>query len=145
MEKIIEKILLILGIFILLAATIFFVIKFIGITGEVPTHFNVAGEADAYGSKYSLLFPIIMGWIMYISILILLRFPKSWNMPAGWALGPIKMMVEVLNLFMAITFAWMTIASVSGKGLGPGFIIVSLGGTFATIIVGCIFSFLKRG
>lgn len=143
MVRVIERVLSVLGIVILLGATIFFAIKFHSITGEVPTHFNVAGEADAYGSKYSLLFPIILGWIMYIAILVLLRFPKGWNVPVGWAIGPIKMMVVVLNVFIAITFAWMAVAAVNGLGLGPGFIIVSLGGTFGTIIVGCIFSFLK--
>lgn len=144
MTRMIERILSVLGIVILLVATIILAIKFSGITGEIPTHFNAAGEADAYGSKYSLLFPIITGWIIYIADLILLRFPKAWNIPRGWSCGPIKMMVVVLNVFVAITFAWMTIASVQGKGLGPGFIIVTLGGVFGTIIVGCVFSFLKR-
>lgn len=144
MIKIIERILSVLGIIILLVATVFLVIKFNDITGEVPTHFNAAGEADAYGSKFSLLFPIMLGWIIYIVDLILLRVPKAWNVPRGWAYGPIKMMVVVLNVFVAITFAWMTIASVQGKGLGPGFVIVTLGGIFGTIIVGCVFSFLKR-
>lgn len=144
MVKSIERMLSVLGIVILLVATIFFAVKFYGITGEVPTHFNMAGEADAYGSKYSLLFPIIMGWILYIITLILLRFPNVWNVPGGWALGPIKMMVLVLNVFIAITFAWMAIASINGQGLGLSFMIVSLGGVFGTITAGCILSFIKR-
>lgn len=145
MIKIIERILSALGIVVLLGATIFLAIKFPGITGEVPTHYNAAGEADAYGSKFSLLFPIILGWIIYIADLILLRLPKTWNVPSGWAYGPIKMMVVVLNVFMAVIFAWITIASVKGQGLGAAFTIISLGGTFGTIIVGCIVSFMKRG
>lgn len=144
MTRMIERILAVLGIVILLVTTIFLAIKFSSITGEVPTHFNAAGEADEYGSKFSLLVPIILGWVIYITDLILLKFPKAWNVPRGWAYGPIKMMVVVLNVFIAISFSWMTIASVQGEGLGPGFIIITLGGVFGTIIAGCVFSFLKR-
>ena len=145
MVRIIERILAVLGIVILLAATIYVAIKFQGINEDIPIHFNAAGEPDGYGSKYSLLFPIILGWVIYISNLILLRLPKIWNVPAGWSYAPIKMMVVVLNVFVALTFAWMIVASVRGQGLGLGFIIVTLGGIFGTIIIGCTVSFLKRG
>ncbi|MCL2677921.1 MAG: DUF1648 domain-containing protein [Clostridiales bacterium] len=47
----------------------------------IPTHFNIAGEPDAWGSKSSLIFLAALPVFMFALITVLERFPKIWNMP----------------------------------------------------------------
>ena len=52
--------------------------------GEIATHFNLAGEADKYGSPWSaIVLPIIM-LLSNLMMLVIMRFVpiSSWNMPA---------------------------------------------------------------
>jgi uncharacterized membrane protein len=48
---------------------------------QIPVHYNAAGEADAYGGKYSILFIPIMGLVISIGLSILTRYPHIFNYP----------------------------------------------------------------
>jgi len=45
----------------------------------VPTHFNLKGEIDGYGSKYTLLYPVVVSLVLYIGLTILNRYPNAFN------------------------------------------------------------------
>ena len=68
---------------LILAAIIFGIIMTCTIEGEVPTHWDMSGNVDAYGSPASMLIlPIIM-LITNILVSATVHFmpAKSWNMP----------------------------------------------------------------
>ncbi len=47
----------------------------------VATHFNIKGEADAFGSKYSLLLIPLFAFVLTLGLTILNRFPHIFNFP----------------------------------------------------------------
>lgn len=51
------------------------------IPATVPTHFNAAGEADAYGGKASLVLEPILMIGIFLLMTIAERFPSAWNFP----------------------------------------------------------------
>jgi hypothetical protein len=51
------------------------------IHGPVPTHFNLAGQADAWGSPQTLLVLPAMALIVLLLMTIVSRFPAAFNFP----------------------------------------------------------------
>ena len=142
--KLYEKILMGVGAMILLLTTIFVIVRWQQIPDTIPAHFNAAGEADATGPRATILLPVAVGWIIYITCSVTLFFPRLWNIPKGWALGPMKLMMLILDIFMALGMSYMAIIISVGSTLGVWFGPVFAGGIFAAIIVGMIFSYRGR-
>lgn len=74
-----QRLLIILGLLSLVAVTIYVIVIYGKIDAEIPTHFNSLGEADAYGSKTTLIVPLIAGWVIYFLVIIIASFPSIWN------------------------------------------------------------------
>lgn len=56
---------LLLGMGVLLGATLHVIFCWNTIPEEIPTHFNAAGEIDAIGQERFLLVPLVIGWALY--------------------------------------------------------------------------------
>ncbi|MGE5422668.1 MAG: DUF1648 domain-containing protein [Ignavibacteriales bacterium] len=48
---------------------------------SIPQHFNAAGQVDGWGDKYSLLTLPVLGLLLFALIIILGRFPHTYNYP----------------------------------------------------------------
>ena len=55
----------VLCILCLVGTTLFILICWNKIPKEIPSHYNMAGEADAMSGKGFLFFPLIMNWLMF--------------------------------------------------------------------------------
>jgi len=51
------------------------------IPGEIPTHYNMDGQADAFGNKTELWLLPIIGLLMYVGLFLLNRIPHQFNYP----------------------------------------------------------------
>lgn len=114
---------------------------------KIPTHFNFAGEPDAWGSKATLLLLPGVGTALYIGMAVLSRFPHVYNYL--WRITEenaarqylyarrlvLALGAEIGWLFLYIT--WQTVRTAQGhaSGLGPFFLIAIVAGIFATVIV----------
>lgn len=66
---------------VLLATILYLVFSWAEIPDTVPTHFNFSGEADAWGSKNSILLCPILAGVFYIGLSAVILFPGAWNFP----------------------------------------------------------------
>lgn len=139
-----QIVLMALGLAVLIGTALFVVIYWSHIPDSVPTHFANSGEPDAYGGKSMVLVPLIVGFVSYISIGVVSFFPKLWNIPKGWSAAPIKGMVAVLDLFFALTFAYLTVCTARGTGLSPRFTGVLAAGLLGTTGIGIFLSYKGR-
>ncbi len=64
---------------LLLGSIVFILIRFPHLPEQIPTHYNFAGEIDGYGGRFSLLLMPLIGLVMDASLVLVGRFPKSWN------------------------------------------------------------------
>ncbi len=121
---------------ILLGVTVFAVIRYGSVPDQIPTHFNVAGLADAYGSKSRIIVLLVLGWVSLIMMTVLSFFPNTWNVPKRTprALSAAADMVTVMRLVVTLMFAWITICSVLCRGLGAWFLPAVLAGVFAPLV-----------
>ena len=74
-----QRILGILSPVVLLGAIVFVLIRFPHLPEQIPIHFNAKGEIDGYGGRFSLLLMPLIGLVMDASLVLVGRFPKSWN------------------------------------------------------------------
>jgi uncharacterized membrane protein len=113
--------------------------------GRIPTHFNAAGEPNAWGSPATLwLLPVVAAGL-YLLISLVALFPAAFNFPVR--VTPLnRPRLEALTLRMIsclkaelaglfLTIQWMIIASVRGgrAGLSPLIVPLFLVAVFANL------------
>jgi uncharacterized membrane protein len=112
---------------------------------RIPTHFDMAGNANGWGSPAMLLLLPVVAVGVYLTISVVSRFPMTFHYPVQVARANLPRvqdltldMVTWLKTELACLFAmlqgWMIEAARSGNGrlpvlLVPGFLVV----IFATV------------
>lgn len=106
----------------------------------IPVHWDLSGEADGWAPKtyWSVFGSLVIGLVMALGMLIINRVLTRAEALIG---DNEREMYDVLlgyvNISIAATFAWLSIAGWTGSPLGPGFIVaVLLGGVPVFIIIG---------
>ncbi len=97
---------------------------------QIPTHFNAAGQADAFGSKSNLFSLPIISTVMVIGLTFLNRYPHLFNYPQEitdtnaeyqyrWACRLIrwlKLVVALIFSAIGLTVIWTDDATQDGLG-----------------------------
>ncbi|TAH63883.1 MAG: DUF1648 domain-containing protein, partial [Anaerolineaceae bacterium] len=119
------------------------------IPDKVPGHYNAAGVIDRIGSKYELLITPIVGWLMYLGISAIERYPQFWN--TGVTVTEenkervyrvISNMVSTLKIIMVVVFVSLTINSSLSTPLPVWFTPVYIILIFGAILF-CIIRLIK--
>jgi uncharacterized membrane protein len=105
-------------------------VTFFQLPDTIPTHFNVKGEADSYGSKASIFTLPLIGTVMFIGLTILNRYPHVFNYPteitaenAPRQYANATRMIRYLKLAVVLLFAFLvfkTSSVATGKAEGLG-------------------------
>ena len=93
----------------------------------VPTHFNVAGEADAFGSKSSIweLWFVSLGlYVLFTAVVFVPLKSRLWNLPSAvkeassgqQANAVYEMMaaLKVLTVLIFLSLSWQTVRLAKG-------------------------------
>lgn len=140
-----------LGLGVLLGATLYVVFRWGTIPEEIPTHFNAAGEIDATGQKRSLLIPLVIGWTVYGLLSLVGAIPAVWNVGIEVApenreavLRSTRTMLALLKLELALWFAYLIICSAQCQRLSVFALALWLAFLFSTILWGAVKAFRGR-
>lgn len=134
-----------LGALALLGATVFVVIRWSAMPESIPTHFGAGGVIDAYGQKSSIFVPLVLGWLIFGMLTLIGLIPiNAWNTPINVA-RPLKVMLGLLNLIIALDYAYMTVCTALCRDLGrwnlPVFLFLlysDMAAIIITVIVGVV-------
>ena len=77
-----QKIANIIGYVMFIGCTIYSLVNLAILPSEVPIHFNLAGEADGWGSKYVLLILPLIGLFSILALEAVEKRPHMHNYPA---------------------------------------------------------------
>lgn len=113
---------------------------------KIPTHFGVLGQADAWGSKITLIFPAIITTVLYLLMAILAQFPQIYNYnsikiteenaEAQYRNARTMMLwlnAQIVGIFFYIQWRTVDVAIGNSKGLGLWFLPVFLVAMFGTL------------
>ncbi len=130
-----------LGLMILLAATLFVIIRWGSLPERIPTHFDAAGQADGYGGKSSLVMLLFLSWMTYGMTTFFSFFPDTWNMPGRNRPNGLRATADMLAVtrpLLAFIFGWLIFCSTLGRPLGAWFLPVTMGLLLGNLAVGII-------
>lgn len=103
---------------LLVGVVLYLIIAWNRIPDKIPGHYNMAGEIDRFGSKKELIVTPIIGWILFIGLSLVERFPQIWN--TGVTVTEenkervyqvILNMLSTLKLIIVVDFVFLTINS----------------------------------
>ena len=113
----------------------------------LPTHFDAAGNPDAWGSKVSILFMPAVGIFIYILLTLINLIPHKFNYlhaitPAN-AMAQYRMATRLIRylkiilvlLFFYISYSTVKVAGGGASGLGLWFLPVFLGMLFIPLMI----------
>ena len=138
-KRIVRIVLLLLGIAVLLAATLFVAIRWDRIPAEIPTNFTGSGQPDEYAPKGSLITMLCFGWGAFVLTSVIARVPALWKGNGGFVrvsslriggktvLGPNWLSMDLLSLVVALLFSYLTLCSARCRPLGVWFLPVFIG------------------
>lgn len=108
----------------------------------IPTHYNIKGEADGWGSKGSIWLLPIIGCLLYLLLTFVSHNPSIWNLPActtaqnkKWVLLNMKNLILVLRLLVVVMFTFLNYRSVHSLDVGIFFLLVSMAAMFGSMLV----------
>lgn len=106
----------------------------------IPVHWGMNGEPDGWAAKtwWSVFEPLVIGLVMALGMLIINRvFTRAEALIGDNEREMYDLLFGYINLSLAVTFAWVALASWAGNPLGAGFIAITLlGGVPVFIIIG---------
>ena len=127
-----------LSLLCLVGTVVFLIISWKTIPDEIPGHYSAAGEGDKVTDKSSLIVLLIVGWIIFIGLSVVEKFPQIWN--TGVQVTEqnkekvyriLKTMIGTIKLLVALMISYLTLYSATGKSLPllftPDFLILMFG------------------
>lgn len=76
-----RKILNIIGWLSLFAMVVYVILIWNTLPHQIPSHYNFQGEIDQYGGKATILIMPITMTLLFLLLVVVERFPNSWNIP----------------------------------------------------------------
>lgn len=128
-----QKVLEVITAALLLGQIIYVAVRYPQIDGKIPTHYDLAGNPDAWSNK-SMIFLLLAATIfLYILLTVIIFFPKMWNVPTKVTAQNQAIVTKYVidmtlldKLLIVACFFYMTVCSLEGIALGLWFTIFML-------------------
>lgn len=145
-KRIIRLLLLILGLLVLLGATLFVALRWESIPAEIPTNYNGAGQPEAYSGKGALWGMLVTGWLMFALSAAVSRFPALLKKNGGFVrvnalriggrtIEPSWLSLDLMSTELALLFGYMAVCSALCRPLGAWFLPAVLIGLLLSFVV----------
>ncbi|MCL1848407.1 MAG: DUF1648 domain-containing protein [Clostridiales bacterium] len=138
--SLIDQILEALALLIFLGAMVYLAVIWRLIPESIPTHYNTAGAANAWGGKGWLIFIYAINAATYILMTVVGFFPGIWNVPVkltpentGPVLTRTRRFLCVIKLYVVAMFGYLAVMMAKALPIGMWFLPVFLILLFGTI------------
>jgi len=149
-KEIIYLIMTAIGGLLLLGTTVYTCIMWQQVPEQVPLHFDFSGNVTDYGGKGSMIFLLVIAWVMFVVMTVLVKFPNTWNMPvkitvenAERLYSITRCMLEVVKLLAVLLMIAIIITTVTGTEF-PEIIFMILTGAILLSVAAGIFLMVKN-
>jgi len=131
---------------LLIGVSIYLYLNWSTIPDKIPGHYNAMGQIDRMGSKGELLILPIIGWLIYLFLTVIEKFPQIWN--TGVTVTEenkervyriTKNLLNTVKLITVAVFVYLTINSSQAISLSVWFLPIFLILEFGSMI----FFFIK--
>ena len=138
-------------ILMLLASTIFVLVRWAQLPDQIAIHYNFAGEADGFGGKGSLILLMVMAWVTFLIMTVSVKHPEKWNMPVevteenkSRLFAITRAMMEALKLLMTLLFVLLFTTTAAGATMPQWAIIAIIAAIILIVTVGFILMYKNK-
>ncbi|MFC4307064.1 DUF1648 domain-containing protein [Cohnella boryungensis] len=124
---------------------VYLLMQWSSLPDRIPIHFNGKGEADGWGSKWTLTALPLIGVVLCAGMALLSRYPHHYNYPVRITMENAarqyllsRKMLAWVNLALAVTFVWIEWQTVDSANGGSA----SLGWAFVLFLMAVIFGIM---
>lgn len=113
---------------------------------EIPSHYNFAGAIDGRSGPGSLLLFLGIGWLVWLLITAVARFPRLWNVniqitaenrqAVYWT---VRMCLSLMQFWHGLLFSYVIFQSVAEQNLSPLFLPLAV----VAILGSCVWMCLR--
>lgn len=118
---------------ILAAAAFYLWANWQAIPQEIPTHYGISGQPDAWGDKSSCVVVLVVGAVLWGLICLVERVPAIWNTGVTvteenreHVYRTLKHMLVSMRLALSLVFSWLTVWAAQARPLGVWFLPLTL-------------------
>lgn len=139
-----------LSLLLFIGSMVYLAVIWASLPDKVPTHFNLAGEANGWGHKGTLLLLPMIGFVVWIGFTLLERVPHVYNYTglteenAERQYKNARTMMNVLKNEIMIIFvylSWESVQLIYGRKVGFGVWDIAV---LLIIIVSSLAFFIRR-
>lgn len=130
-----------ISLFGMVGMVIYLAVVWKRIPDQIPTHFGLSGEADAFSGKSAILMNPIIGVLLYGLVSAVARAPQCWNTGVRVTeqnrervYAVLLRMITVLKLQLVVVFVYMTVRMANGRNLHGWFMAVFVAAIFGSIV-----------
>lgn len=132
-NKTLFKLMDVLSIVFITSNIILVILYYNNLPDKIITHYNILGEADAYGDKSSIIFLVITNILMYAIVSLVERKPQIWNFPTIvtdtnreklYMYG--SQLLKSLKLVFLFSFLYISYCNIVNKNIGLFFTILNI-------------------
>lgn len=146
-----EKVLILISTVIIVTNWGLFIGMYSSLPEQIPSHFNFSGVPDKWSGRGSLVLPIIISTIIYISLTLLSRIPQYFNYTvkiteenAEKQYRNARLMILIMNLEILVYMLYTDIGSIFvALGKSSTLSLVSLP-IFLVVLFGSMIYFIRR-
>ncbi|ASZ14160.1 DUF1648 domain-containing protein [Chitinophaga pendula] len=98
-------------------------LSYAGMPARIPTHYNIRGEADAYGDKSNIWSLLIVSFTVFVVLSILIQSsfiyknykgdPENWGVRDEQRGNATKRLLIVLRMFCALIFLIIAVTTIT--------------------------------
>ncbi|NLT34962.1 MAG: DUF1648 domain-containing protein [Gaiellales bacterium] len=123
---------------------------------QVPTHFDLSGRVDGYGSKDAFLFLPLISVVLWATLTVVVRFPRLFNYPfrlkteelpgqfrlARWFLSWLKVAIALIFALTQMTIVQMAVQPEGGGRWMAALLVLVVAGQVGILIL--VVAYLSR-
>ena len=143
-QRVFNRALSALSLLALAGTVVFLAIYWRHMPEEIPTHFNAAGQIDAWGRKPNILLLPIVGTAMFGVLQFTAFIISNMKDASTRPLRAIEVLCRSLCFITALTFAYITVCSALCTPLGRWFMPVFIGATASVMGICIIFACVPK-
>ena len=141
----------ILCLILLVGTVIYLIVAWGSLPDQIPGHFGGDGQITRYGSKGTLIIPLVIAWLLYLGFLVIERVPQIWNTGVRVTeenkyrvYGTIRSLLSTVKLIICAVFAFITIIASQSQNLPSWFLGVFIQFLLVTLIIHIFWLFKVR-
>lgn len=113
---------------------------------QIPTHFDLQGRPDAYGTKANIWILVALAVGMWVLVAVLGHFPRTWNLPGRVRVHEgnqalicrlTRALLALSNLCLLVIFWGLVLGTVGAGGL-----VLTYGGLVCVLVAPALFYIL---